>query len=160
MKKYMDVISGTFILLLSIAFFVGAYSIVSFADSKYGASITPRVVSIIMAILSIILIVSGIRNLKVEKRNGGTNEASAKRGNTNKIAYYTLGLIAIYIALINVVGFPVMTAIYIALQLFVLSGLKMKKLLLGAIVGIVSSTLIYLIFSKALYIQLPLGIFR
>ena len=159
MKKYMDIISGAFILLLSVVFFVGAHSIVSFADSKYGASITPRVVSVIMAILSIILIISGIQNLKVEKRTG-INEASTKQSNENKITYYTLGLITIYIALINVIGFPVMTAIYIALQLFVLSGLKMKKLLLGAIVGIVSSTLIYLIFSKALYIQLPLGIFR
>ena len=159
MKKYMDIISGAFILLLSVVFFVGAYSIVSFADSKYGASITPRVVSVIMAILSTTLIISGIRNLKVEKRTG-INKASTKQSNENKITYYTLGLITIYIALINVIGFPVMTAIYIALQLFVLSGLKMKKLLLGAIVGIVSSTLIYLIFSKALYIQLPLGIFR
>ena len=159
MKKYMDIISGAFILLLSVVFFVGAHSIVSFADSKYGASITPRVVSVIMAILSIILIISGIQNLKVEKRTG-INKASTKQSNENKITYYTLGLITIYIALINVIGFPVMTAIYIALQLFVLSGLKMKKLLLGAIVGIASSTLIYLIFSKALYIHLPLGIFR
>jgi len=158
MKKYMDIISGTFILLLSLVLFAGTYSIVSFADSKYGASTTPRVVSIIMAILSIILIINGIGKLKVENRV--SDEASANQNNTNKITYYTLGLITIYIALIKVLGFPVMTAIYIALQLFILSGMKIKKLLLGAMVGIVSSTLIYLIFSKALYIQLPLGIFR
>jgi putative tricarboxylic transport membrane protein len=157
MKKYMDIVSGSVILLLSIAIFAGTFAIVSFADSKYGASLTPRVVSVIMAVLSIVLIISGIRKLRIDKREKTNDEANSQHDN---ITYYTLGLITVYIALINVIGFPIMTAIYIALQVFVLSGLKIKQLPLGAAVGIISSTLIYLIFSKALYIQLPLGIFR
>lgn len=71
----------------------------------------------------------------------------------------TLGLVAVYIALLESVGFPIMTALYLYVQFIVLTPLEQKaNHLLYAVIALVSSALIFVTFRQGFDLMLPTGL--
>lgn len=76
-----------------------------------------------------------------------------------KTVVKTLALIVGYIALLNTVGFPIMTAVYLYLQFIVLTPLDHKvRHLSYAIIALTTSAVIYLLFREAFDLMLPAGL--
>lgn len=70
----------------------------------------------------------------------------------------TLALIVCYVALLNWVGFPIMTVAYLLAQFYVLTPADQKpRWLLYAAVAVVTSGGVYLLFHNAFDLMLPLG---
>ena len=71
--------------------------------------------------------------------------------------YVIIALTIIYLLLIELIGFILLTPLYLSLMFFTL---KAANLLYSIIGGITTSIALYLIFQKLLNIILPIGLFR
>lgn len=71
----------------------------------------------------------------------------------------TLALIVGYIALMNPVGFPIMTVVYLYLQFIVLTPVDHKvRHVSYALIALITSAVIYLLFREAFDLMLPAGL--
>ena len=76
-----------------------------------------------------------------------------------KTVIKTLALILAYMALLGPVGFPIMTALYLYLQFIVLTPVNQKvRHLTYALIGVISSAVIFLLFREAFDLLLPAGL--
>ncbi|WP_341520057.1 tripartite tricarboxylate transporter TctB family protein [Pseudomonas sp. G.S.17] len=76
-----------------------------------------------------------------------------------KTVVKTLALIVGYIALMNPIGFPIMTVIYLYLQFIVLTPLDHKvRHVTYALIALTTSAVIYLLFREAFDLMLPAGL--
>jgi hypothetical protein len=150
MRKYIDVVSGSAFLLLGIALYVYTYSIRSFSDASSGVTFLPRLVSVLMIGVSVIVIHNGHDRLRRDPEEGGLPKMHG--------FFMSLGLVFVYILALERLGFILDTFLYIVVQVGILSGFDRKKMLLGAAIGAVFTVAVYLIFSRLVYIMLPAGI--
>jgi putative tricarboxylic transport membrane protein len=73
--------------------------------------------------------------------------------------FKTLALIALYVALLERVGFPIMTVLYLYAQFVVLTPQEQKaNHLLYAAIAVVSSALIFITFRQGFDLMLPTGL--
>jgi putative tricarboxylic transport membrane protein len=71
----------------------------------------------------------------------------------------TLALVAVYVALLQSVGFPIMTALYLYAQFIVLTPLEQRaNHLLYALIAIISSAAIFFTFRQGFDLMLPTGL--
>lgn len=157
-KKYGDIISGITVLILAIATYLLTYTFKKITVTKIGSEFMPRLVAILLAVLAITVIYNGIKELK--KYNKKVPEVSTD--NVNVADKYSVIisflLIAIYIALLDSLGFIIMTALYLFGQIYVLSKKEQRRLGLFAILSVVISSSVYFIFVYAFKLMLPSGI--
>ena len=70
----------------------------------------------------------------------------------------TIGLVVAYVALMEYVGFPIMTVLYLVAQFTVLTPLRKKvNYPLYIVIAVISSALIFLLFRYAFDMMLPVG---
>ena len=71
-------------------------------------------------------------------------------------------VLALYVSLMSSVGFIIMTAIYVFLQVLILTPVEKwkKNIIPAAITGVVSGSLLYYIFANVLNVLLPAGILK
>lgn len=128
-------------------FFFMTYQFEEVAVQDTGPAFLPRIYAGCLATLSLLLM---IRSLKSE-------EQTESRSNF-KLAFMTMLLVTILIALIPILGFFVITpvAVFVFLKLF---SEKNIYTLIGLPIGIV--LFVFLVFEKALSVPIPTGlIFR
>lgn len=120
------------------------------------AAFVPYVLAAIMCLLGVVQLSTGW-NLK-----SGAPVATPEGGTTAHPDYLTvlktLGLIVAYIALLDTVGFPIMTVLYLYAQFIVLTPIEQNvaHLRYGAI-AVVASALIFVTFRHGFDLMLPAG---
>lgn len=165
--KYQDVLSGVFLLIVSVIMFVATFSFEALTVSKVGPDFMPKIIASIMMIFSIIIIFNGWKKVNVQNENTVPNQ-SIKEKDTKSVSkekkysflpvIITLGLMIGYFILIPILGFLIMTALYLFLQMLVLSHKSNRKIWLFVIISIATSALVYFIFRSVFYVMLPTGI--
>lgn len=76
-----------------------------------------------------------------------------------KTVIKTLALILVYMALLGPVGFPITTALYLYLQFIVLTPVNQNvRHLTYALIAVISSAVIFLLFREAFDLLLPAGL--
>lgn len=161
MKKWMqDLILGIVLLLFSTVSFVYAY-IMRDASTKYFMARADTYVLLwtgILGMLSLVLIIRSIKNKP--------HEAAPKI--ITKRVIVTVIIIAIYIVLLEILGFIISSLFFLlALLLFFtfeakpdLKGQALKKdLILCGVIAVISVLVVYYLFGVALGVRLPAGIF-
>lgn len=159
-KKYSDIISGGVFLLFSLILLAMSQKIEVSTISEYGGSIVPQGIAVLMAILSFLVVVGGVKKLKADKP-GSTDEIEADVDSRNKGFIPLAGIIivsAMYVFLLNSIGFIIMTSICLSCQMFILSGLRRKKIPLFIIVSTLFTLGIEYVFVNVFYLMLPSGI--
>jgi putative tricarboxylic transport membrane protein len=162
LKKYGDLISGIFLLILSAALFLGSFTVKMLTVSRIGSAFVPQVVAVLLAIASISIIFHSINAL----RKGAITEQDEKKqcapeapGKMNfKGLIGTLVLLVAYIATLAPVGFLISTTVYLFFQMFVLATKEQRKLPLFLVISILTSTAVYYTFLKVFNLMLPAGI--
>ncbi len=149
---------GFFILLVSILFFAGSFSIKqsTFSAPMATATFFPRVVSILLAISSINLI---IKDYLKKKKSKGRVQSKKMNGSSEKYVQYMIGATAIYILLIPIIGYLISTIIYMISSCLFLGAAFIKKRWVTILIAISISVFSYLLFTKILIVLLPSGVF-
>lgn len=163
LNLYKDIYASVFLLITSSIMFVATFSIKKLTISKIGADFAPRLVAIGIFILSIILLINAIRLLKnpqtaVVVEAGDEEEDDSKEPISKQTLVGTLVLLIGYVALIPSVGFLIMTAVYLFLQMYLLAEQAHKNIILFLVISVLSSGIIYYVFKIVFYLRLPTGI--
>ena len=116
------------------------------------AAFVPYVLAAIMCVLGVLQL------LEVRKINDGESSATQDTSDYRTV-WKTLGLIVAYAALMEPVGFPVMTVVYLFAQFIVLTPLDKKvNYPMYLIIAVLTSTVVYLTFRQAFDMLLPVGV--
>lgn len=153
-----DFISGLFFLLLGV--FVLIYSI-SLPTPNIGNGVYPNIVPLLAGIgtlvfgailVSKVAILSKKQGIKKEK----VKEEKAKTSNIPLIG--TIILFAFYALCVKNIGFIVTTVVYLIAQMYLLTIGKKKHHIFIVGISVVSTMIIYIIFTYGLTLFLPKGI--
>ena len=156
MKRYGDVVSGGFLVLVSIIFFFETRNIRAFRIMKFGPKVMPRLLSIALFVVGAAIVVTGLLRLR---RIRGTAEASG--GEVASIDYKrvaaTVVLIAAYVFALRPLGFVLVSIVYLFCQFVVLGGAAKRRLPVYGLLSLGVSLGIYYLFYIAFNVLLPPG---
>lgn len=160
--KNKNIQSGIFLLLVSVVMFVATLSFKQLTTSQVGPAFMPQIISALIGLMSIAIIIEGYRKVKSGTKGDPDEEGEEVQGNAKEISYrpviQSFVLMAIYVAVMPVVGFLITTMLYMFLQMMILSSKPERRWLLFAIVSVVASSVIYYVFRNVFYIMLPSGL--
>lgn len=121
-----------------------------FVDSAF----VPYILSAVLCLLGVLQLLAW---KKLPKPTAGA--AVEKESIDYLTVFKSFALVIVYVALLETVGFPIMTALYLYVQFLVLTPLDQKaNHLLYAGIALVSSASIYFLFRESFDLLLPAGL--
>ncbi len=165
-KDYkIDIVPGIVLALFSIYYLVNVPGISEFSglgSTPLTNRFVPYLWGSVMLILSIWIIVRGLRRRKRYLAEGGTVQKVDLIGvlKEKREVIASFALLIAYVALMSPLGFVPSTIIYVFCQILVLTPTSAwkKTFLPAAIVAIVSGILLFYVFRYMLNVLLPIGI--
>lgn len=154
-KKCRDLILGCFTLVLSGVYLYFANQIKTrpkLTPSYGNAQIVPIILGVLLAFLSVLCIINGIKKMKEPKETAQTDK------NDISAVLLTFAVIILYTVLLPNLGFCLSTMIYLFLQMIVLAPKAKRNYLLFGIVSVVFTMLVFVAFRILLSQMLPRGI--
>jgi putative tricarboxylic transport membrane protein len=124
------------------------------------ASTVPYVLSVGLCLLGIMQLVISAKATR--PTTDPDAEAEPSDGHPDyPTVFKTLGLIAVYVALLQKVGFPIMTVLYLYAQFIVITPREQKvNHLLYLIIAVVASAVIFVTFRQGFDLMLPTGFLK
>ncbi|MBQ8081997.1 MAG: tripartite tricarboxylate transporter TctB family protein [Clostridia bacterium] len=155
-KKCRDLVLGVVMLALSVAYTVYARQIKTrpkLTPSYASARIIPTLLGVVLGVLSILLILQGIRKLRA------AGEVQGEKMSRVDLLSVTLTFAAmvLYIVLLPNLGFILSTIIFLFLQITILAPTEKRNLLLFAVIAVVFTALVFVAFRIGLSQLLPRG---
>lgn len=156
-KKNKDLILGVMMMLLSAFYLYFAFQIKTrpkLTPAYSSAQIVPILLGIVLAAMSVILIIQGIR-----KRLIVTQDEQKKMAGSDVAAVaLTFAVIIGYTLVMQPLGFCLSTVIYLFLQMLVLAPKAKRNYLLFAGISVVFTAIVFVAFRMGLQQLLPRGI--
>lgn len=159
LDKFRDVIAGVLFFVIALAYYLGSNSLKNIGSSTVNTDFFPKVCGIAMMALSVILIVTSVRRLYQAKNQQEETDVPFEKAGAIRVVFSIL-LLAIYIALMEPVGFLLMTILYVYLQIMVLTPRNEWKLIRFAAISVIFSVIVYCAFLYGFDVMLPQGILR
>lgn len=157
-KKCKDLILGVVMLLFSGFYLFNAQQIKTrpkLTPSYASARIVPTLLGILLAALSVLCIIQGVKKLR--QPDDGVSAQKADKGDVIAVAL-TFAVIIGYTMILQPLGFCLATMIYLFLQMNILAPTAKRNYLLFAIVSIVFTFFVFFAFRVGLQQLLPRGI--
>lgn len=158
-KKYGDIVSGIFFMVLSAAMMGMAMLLPKSKVMDIGPNFMPMCIGMITFILAAALTFLNIKNFR--QRTAQIDPASIAECDYRRVLT-SIVLVLIYVFLLQPIGFLVSTAVYLPLQMLVLSPedkRRKKDLIQLIVIGIVFTLIVFFLFRYGFKIVLPAGIF-
>lgn len=153
-RRKAELLASSIPLLLGIVLFIAAQYIETGAELSQGADFMPRLCSFLLMILSILLFISKF----LSKDAGEENLDERKKGiNIKKMIFNTV-LLFIYILLLKPIGFVIITALYIFIQMFMFTPKEKQNYIFMVILSAVLPIVIYYLFVEVFQLILPAGL--
>jgi len=131
MKKLKAIGPGLFFLAISAFLLIDSFKIKIIARSRVSSAVFPRIIGVMMAVLSIALIVSELIKLKKTEQIDGSERKEKTNGvvlsKTTRIVLVTFALIAVYTIMLTYLGFIIATAIYLFAQIMILATKEQRR---------------------------------
>lgn len=153
-KKFGDLITGVFFLVLAVVMFVMASQLPPSLMGGLGSDFMPKVLSVGTAILALFQIRSGI----VKMRSYTAQDAPEEYPPEYARVLATIASFIAYVCLMKPVGFLLTSAVYLFVQMLILAPKEKRNYLLFAVISVVFSVVVYFVFRNALNVMLPAGI--
>ena len=163
---------GFFFLVLAVLYFIGSLSISTFdpfSSGRGGIILTsrsvPQMLSLMVAVLSVIHIISNVVKMKKKESQAGTDDQTIKKATftfdrTRRLMVINILLIFAYIFCFTRLGFIVSTFLFLFAEIFLLiPAVKRKSWAIFTVcfsLGV--PVLLYLLFTKLLTMYLPRGL--
>lgn len=144
----LETIFSTFLCIVSAFIFYSStqFNMTFIGDSGLGPDFFPKIIAIILFILSAMLFIGSIRN-KDKKSIYNPNM---------KYTFMVIFTFAVYVFLIDRIGYLISTIIF---AFFVITILKSKSKILNIIFAVIFPVALYLLFTYAFKVSLPTGLF-
>jgi putative tricarboxylic transport membrane protein len=124
------------------------------------ASTVPYVLSVGLCLLGVMQLVVAVKATQPAADPDAEAEPSDGRPDYPTV-FKTLGLIAVYVALLQKIGFPIMTVLYLYAQFIVITPREQKvNHLLYLIIAVVASAVIFVTFRQGFDLMLPTGFLK
>ncbi len=165
MEYKKNLIPGIVLTIFSIIYLVLTSQIKKFSglgSDPLGARAIPYLWGISLLVLSLILVARGIkqRNLAIKNNTLVKSELNfTGMIKENREIVLTFVSLAVYIALLEPVGFLIMTAVYLFVQTLILTPKEKRNYIVTLITSIVIAVALDYVFVCLLNVLLPLGIF-
>ena len=159
MARYKDIFGGLFWLVVAVGMYYASFNIRVLAigggsTSFVGSGFMPRLVAIGMAILSLTIMWQSWQKLKFAQTDVNSNEALSFRERYLPVMV-SMGLLIAYIAFMEMLGFVIMTAVYLCGQMFILATPEHRRPVLFVVISVVSALAIYYTFVEVFQLMLP-----
>ena len=159
MARYKDIFGGLFWLVVAVGMYYASFSIRVLAigggsTSFVGSGFMPRLVAIGMVILSLTIMWQSWQKLKFAQTDVNSNEALSFRERYLPVMV-SMGLLIAYIAFMEMLGFVIMTAVYLCGQMFILATPEHRRPVLFVVISVVSALAIYYTFVEVFQLMLP-----
>lgn len=151
--RYKEVLAAVAFIAFSAALFFSTGSIRVFAPnsaSYINAQFFPYLLSSLLGLVSVVQLIIAIRKLPASVAAKG----GMSRGGMGRI-FLTLVLLAVYVGLLKDVGFLIMTACYVFFQSLLLTPGDRISVTFSLGLALVSSSVIYFLFTQILSLMLP-----
>lgn len=154
-----DVVSGTFLAALSVWAFLSSGAFAWSSISAYGnPAVVPRIVAGIIFILAVFICWDGVKNASAKDGDIVREERGGLWGKEQLPELFTFLLLCVYVLALKQIGFVIATAVYLCLQMFVLSCFDIRKLWLFLITAVIISPALFYVFRTFFDVLLPAGI--
>ena len=167
-EEYMGLASGIFTIVIAVLGYLATLKGVrTFSGSSIGPVTIPRIVCGAIFVLGIVQILKWIRNYR--KTDPGIRNAEEEKPEITDEEFRILAFrkftpivsflfIALYIYLMKSAGFVIASTVFLTLEIPLLSlDLSPKSFLKAFLLGVVVSTVVFLIFAKGFHLRLPKG---
>jgi len=125
------------------------------------ASTVPYVLSIGLCLLGVLQLVTATKAIQPPADPDVDAEPSDNTPPDYPTVFKTLGLIAVYVALLQKVGFPLMTVLYLYAQFIVITPRERKiNHIAYIVIAVVSSAFIFVTFRQGFDLMLPTGFLK
>jgi putative tricarboxylic transport membrane protein len=165
MAKFRELFSGVAFFAFSIFLYALSYQIKMTKADPIGPQFFPRLVALLIALLSILSIVRGIsqireRNMK-SKRVANSDDKTKASYKPNYSFLFSILLLIAYMLFIQKIGFILLSIVYLFFQIYLISPkeeLKRRNLIIYGIISVCVPIALYFVFYNAFNIFLPPGI--
>ncbi len=148
--KKKSIIVSVMFLAFGIFMFVMSLSLKAMMQNDVGSGFFPKVISVVFIAMSAARLIMAVRE----------KEGEAKPADSDmKGGWETVLLIGAYCLAFQPVGFIISTIVYLFLQILVLTPAERKSIPVAAIISVVASVAIYVLFNYVINSPLPKGIF-
>ena len=157
--KVRDFICAAFFFLVGLVMYMEAKDIhprISGNTLEVGSGYVPRVIAYTIMFVSLLLFVLTL--LRGRKTSTRGSAGKNKDGKDFKGGVYTIGLLIVYAVLFQPLGFLLSSAIYLFLQILVLSNKENRKYPLFAGLSVIIPVFLYALFLFGFQMPLPYGI--
>jgi putative tricarboxylic transport membrane protein len=142
------------VLLLCALMYIGTFSIKITKTVSVSAAYFPRLILAITAVLAVIYMYFALKELKNNTAKDNTKEEKKDV----KSLLITMGMFIVYGVLVNILGFVIASIGYLIVQMWVMLEVKNKKELAKfAVISVISTVLVYYVFTRLFYVSLPSG---
>ncbi|NJP36248.1 tripartite tricarboxylate transporter TctB family protein [Alkalicoccus luteus] len=128
-------------------------------ESQLGPGTFPQLIAVLLAVLSLVLLIRKIIDMK---RAAGTGASAGEQFRAfiheYKLVIIMFAMLTVYIVLIDVIGFVVMTLLFVIAAGLLIGPKKRKNIVILVCVSVVLTFSTYLFFQNVLYVRFPSGI--
>jgi putative tricarboxylic transport membrane protein len=162
-EKFKDVIAGGFVSLLGLMMFIMSYGIktISGETADPGSAFMPKIGAALLFIFGMGILIEGMQKYRSGRIKADTSETVSEKRRKLRAVLLTLGLIGVYIFLLNIIGFIYATILYLFIQIVVLAPAgkrNAKNYLYFGVIAVVLSVSVYYLFYEVFSMMLPAGI--
>ena len=130
----------------------------SFGGYSVSAKLIPRMLGIALCICTAFNVQFSIMRARSKTQEGKKQHDPAMIRDDTIRGCLTFGLMVFYVSLLHLVGFLIMSAIYVFFQILLFSKKEQQNYLVSAVVAIVSSAFVYYLFLYGFRMMLPVGL--
>lgn len=164
MAKYREIIGGCVFFMFAAAYYVGALSIKQFAgNDMVDSQFIPKLYGIIIMILSALQVLFGIMKMKKDEAEDKEDDDKPHLSVQQQIISFLMSfaLLIIYVALLDSVGFIIMSTLFIIFMTTLLlpkEKRNSKRVGMTAVIAAAFSVAVYMVFVEGFALTLPAGI--
>ncbi len=157
---------GLIVILLGVIVYVDSLNIKSMKGLLVTSAFFPQVAAALLLLLGTILMSGALYSGYAVAKKGAAKISEStinnKEGNNRSINWkpvlISIAMLAVYIALMEPVGFLITTFLYLFFQIVLLAPKSKRRYILFAVIAAATSVVIYMIFVFGLSVILPSGI--
>ncbi|SNS70703.1 Tripartite tricarboxylate transporter TctB family protein [Anaerovirgula multivorans] len=151
-EKQKDILSSMIFLIIGVAVFAYSATIQTVIKADVGPAFAPKIVTMGIIILAVVKL-----GLSIKKNTPEYTKKSTKNENTLN-GLLTIVALGLYVALFNVLGFIISSALYLFFQMYLLMSAEKRNYIIMGIISITVPVCIYFLFVKAFSLMLPAGL--